>query len=352
MADRGSCVLEVTCTSDGTSSPMGSPHLGTLLGGYFVTRILGRGGMGIVYTAEHLRTGREVAIKVLPEASSADPKALLRFKREARLAAGLDHPNVIAVLELGQRDDVHYMVMERADAGSMADILQVSGALDPTEATRIVADVCRGLSAAHAAGIVHRDIKPANILLTDENAVKLGDFGLARCIDQGGEMVTQVGHVVGTPSFMSPEQCQSEPVDARTDIYALGATYYALLTGRGPYAVSTTMPLVMFAHCYHAVPDPRDILPGLPEACAAIVRRAMSKDPSCRYQTAEEMLADLEAQVSGSATRAETGPVSSSRSDFMAGVPVRVHASPGDGPSNRTHARGRSRRPRRARNCA
>ena len=138
--------------------------------------------MGIVYAAEHLRTGREVAIKILPEASSTDPKALRRFLREARSAAGLDHPNVIAVLEVGERDDLYYMVMERAEAGSMADALEARGALDSTEATRIVADVCRGLSAAHGAGIVHRDIKPANILLTGDDTVKLGDFGLARCI--------------------------------------------------------------------------------------------------------------------------------------------------------------------------
>ena len=122
--------------------------------------------------------------------------------------------------------------------------------------------------------------------------------------------MTHAGQVVGTPSFMSPEQCQSEPVDARADIYALGATYYALLTGRGPYAESTTMPMVMFAHCYRPVPDPREVLPGIPEACAAIVRRAMAKDPSCRYQTAEEMLADLEAVLSGSEGRAEGGPES------------------------------------------
>lgn len=352
MADRGTCALDVTQTYHQIPSPMASTHVGALLGSYVVTRILGRGGMGMVYAAEHLRTGREVAIKVLPEASAADPEALRRFLREARSAAGLDHPNVIAVLEVGQRDDIYYMVMERAEAGSLADALQVRGALDSTEATRIVADVCRGLSAAHRAGIVHRDIKPANILLTGDNTVKLGDFGLARSIELVGELVTHVGQVVGTPSFMSPEQCQSEPVDARTDIYALGATYYALLTGRGPYAESTTMPKVMFAHCYCPVPDPREILPGLPEACAAIVRRAMAKDPSCRYQTAEEMLADLEAGLSGSGSRAEGGPESITRSDFGAGVPARVHDDAGRGPSSRSSTRCRSRRPRQARNCA
>ncbi|MEJ7638884.1 MAG: hypothetical protein WKF75_13170 [Singulisphaera sp.] len=168
-------------------------------------------------------------------------------------------------------------------------------------------------------------------------------------VDPVGEIVTHAGQVQGTPSFMSPEQCQSEPVDARADIYALGATYYALLTGAGPYVESTAMLQVMFAHCYGPVPDPRGVLPGLPEACAAIVRRAMAKDPSCRYQTAEEMLADLEAALSGSERRAERGPKSISEGDFGAGVPARVHDGPGRVPSSRISTRCRSRRPRQAR---
>lgn len=352
MADRGTCTLDVTRTYSEMPSPITSTHVGALLGSFIVTRMLGRGGMGIVYAAEHVRSGREVAIKVLPEASAADPGMLRRFLKEARSAAGVDHPNVIAVHEVGRRDDIHYIVMERAEAGSMADALKARGALDSTEATRIVADVCRGLSATHRAGIVHRDIKPANILLTGDNTVKLGDFGLARSTDPGGEVETHVGQVVGTPSFMSPEQCQSEPVDARADIYSLGATYYTLLTGRGPYAESTTMPRVMFAHCYRPVPDPRDILPGLPEACASIVGRAMTKDPSGRYQTAEEMLADLEAALSGSETRAVGGPGPIPRGDVGAGVPPWLHEGYGQGSSSRIPARRRSRRSRRARHCA
>jgi urea transport system substrate-binding protein len=244
------------------------------------------------------------------------------------------------------------MVMERAEAGSMADILEARGALDSAEATRIVADVCRALSAAHGAGLVHRDIKPANILMTADHTVKLGDFGLVRCMTQGGGSVTHVGQVVGSPSFMSPEQCQSEPVDARADIYALGATYYALLTGRGPYAESTTMPMVMFAHCYRPVPDPREVLPGIPEACAAIVRRAMAKDPSCRYQSAEELLADLEAVLSGSGSLAEVAPESRAQIDSGRRSPARVLEGRGRGPSSRILMRSRPRRLRLARNSA
>ena len=352
MAGRATCTPDITQAYSAPPSPVTSTHVGALLGSYLVTRILGRGGMGIVYAAEHIRSGREAAIKILPEAASADPMMLRRFLREARSVAGLDHPNVIAVLEVGQRDDIYYMVMEHAEAGSMADVLQARGALDPIEATRIVADVCRGLSAAHRAGIVHRDIKPGNILLTADNTAKLGDFGLARSLEPVGEVVTHVGQVVGTPSFMSPEQCQSEPVDARADIYALGATYYALLTGRGPYADSTTMPRVMFAHCYRPVPDPREILPGLPEACAAIVLRAMAKGPSCRYQTAEEMLADLEAVFSGSGRRAEGGPASIARDGDGAVVHARRHDGPKRRPSSRVATRRRSHRPRRDRDCA
>ena len=351
MADWGTCALDVTRTAVENPSPMASTHVGALLGSYLVTRMLGRGGMGIVYAAEHLRTGREVAIKILPEASSADPEALRRFLREARSAAGLDHPNVIAVLEVGQRDDLYYMVMERAEAGSMADALEARGALDSTEATRIVADVCRGLSAAHAS----RDRPPRHQAgQHPPDRRQHGQAGRLRAgsiIGPGGEVVTHVGQVVGTPSFMSPEQCQSEPVDARADIYALGATYYALLTGRGPYAESTTMPMVMFAHCYRPVPDPREVLPGLPEACAAIVRRAMAKDPSCRYQTAEEMLADLEAVLSGSGGGPRAAPSRLSRSGLGAGVPARVHDGPGVGRRAHRHAVPVAS-PAPARNCA
>src|SRR5262249_18775914 len=155
-------------------------------------------------------------------------------------------------------------------------------------ATHIVAEVCRGLAAAHAAGVIHRDVKPANILLGADGSVKLTDFGLAKAPRLGPVHATQHGTVVGTPHYMSPEQCAGETVDARADLYSLGAAYHALLTGRPPYDGSDTIK-VMYAHCAAPVPDPRRVVPGLPEACAAIVMKALAKKRADRFRSPQEM---------------------------------------------------------------
>jgi hypothetical protein len=158
------------------------------------------------------------------------------------------------------------------------------------DATRAVADACRGLAAAHAAGLVHRDVKPANLLSDGAGTVKVTDFGLVRSADLSA---SQSGRITGTPRYMSPEQCRGEPADSRSDVYALGATFYAQLTGRTPYPAKTPVE-VMFAHCSAPVPDPRVVVPDLPAACAAVVRKAMAKEPADRYRTADEMLTALE----------------------------------------------------------
>src|SRR5262249_53573641 len=158
------------------------------------------------------------------------------------------------------------------------------------EATRALADACRGLAATHAAGLLHRDIKPGNLLRGRDGVVKVTDFGLAKYAVATGHSLTTPGGVVGTPHYMAPEQCESKAVDARTDVYALGATYYALLTGHVPYAGAGPME-VMFAHCSGPVPDPRHVNPAVPEPCAAIVQKAMAKGPAARYAGPGEMLA-------------------------------------------------------------
>ncbi len=164
-------------------------------------------------------------------------------------------------------------------------------------ASQITADACRGLSAAHAVGLVHRDIKPANLLRTSSGSVKIADFGLAKQTIGASLQLTQEGAVAGTPYFMSPEQCESRPVDARSDIYALGATYYSLLTGMHPYQDAGSIVQIMFAHVSGEPLDPRKIKPSIPTACAEIIQRATAKRPEDRYQSANEMLADLEAVI-------------------------------------------------------
>jgi serine/threonine protein kinase len=300
----------------GTDSPAPSPNasedarVGSLIGQgkYRITGKLGQGGMGVVYEAEDVLLGRRVAVKLLPASVAGNPRALERFLREARAAARLNHPNVIAVLDVDQRDGDTYIVMELIRGGSAADLVAQRGPLPWPEATRIIADACRGLAAAHAVGLIHRDIKPANILLHNGDGsrgkaegsapppmlVKLADFGLAKISEQTGTSLTDTGSVLGTPDYMSPEQCRSEQLDDRSDIYSLGAAYFKLLTGQAPYVAETSLQ-ILFAHCEKPVPDPCRLQPSIPAACAVVVQRAMAKEPSARFQSAVEMLAALEA---------------------------------------------------------
>jgi urea transport system substrate-binding protein len=264
------------------------------LGKYLVTGILGEGGMGVVLRALDETIEREVAIKVLNRKLSGDDIALQRFLLEARSAGQLSHSHTITIFEVGEHEGQYYLVLELVAGGSAADRLEQQGAYSVIEATRIAKQACEGLAAAHEHGLVHRDIKPANLLLSKTNIVKIADFGLAKQSLATSKHVTQAGEVVGTPYFMSPEQCESRPIDHRSDLYSLGATYYSLLTGRFPYQEIETVFKVMYAHCTAAPPDPRVFEPAIPQACASVIEKAMQKKPEDRYQTAAEMAADLD----------------------------------------------------------
>jgi serine/threonine protein kinase len=257
-----------------------------------ITGSLGRGGMGVVYQAVNTLLNRKAAVKVLSEALAAQPDVRRRFLREAKAAAKLDHPNVVGIYEVDQRDGTYYIAMELVEGVSAEDLVRLRGPLNWRDATRWVADACRGLSAAHGAGLIHRDIKPANIIRGHDGVAKLLDFGLAKNSDPGESAITQSGETVGTPHYMSPEQCQCRPLDARSDLYSLGATYYELLTGKTPYSGDQTE--VVHGHLYVPPPDPRAADAAIPAACSAVVTRAMAKDLGHRYQAARHMLADLE----------------------------------------------------------
>ncbi|HEV8003750.1 MAG TPA: bifunctional serine/threonine-protein kinase/ABC transporter substrate-binding protein, partial [Planctomycetaceae bacterium] len=269
--------------------------IGRSVARYQIVELLGMGAMGVVYRAFDTLIERDVAIKILPPELAADDATRSRFLAEAKAAGRLSNPHVVALHEVGQQDQTDYIVMELMDGGNLAQILQRQGAFAPAEATRILADACRGLVAAHAAGMIHRDIKPSNLLLNSEGTVKLADFGLAKRSLATGQNLTLTGQVVGTPYYMSPEQCQSKTLDARTDIYSLGATYYSLLTGFTPYHEIESTVQVMFAHVHGEPLDPRKINPAIPEICSTIVSRATAKSPDDRYATAAEMHADLAA---------------------------------------------------------
>lgn len=301
-ADKETSSLDVTMLVQGDTTPASNggtrthpeQWIGRRLGKYEITALLGVGGMGVVLKAHDPSIERDVAIKVLPPELSTDETTLNRFLSEAKSAGRLNHPNAVTIYEVSHEDDVHYLVMEVVSGGSTAEYLEKSGAYDVGEATRLVSEACQGLAAAHQHGLIHRDIKPANLLLTQDGTAKVADFGLAKRAEKQSMMMTQAGHLVGTPYFMSPEQCQGLQVDARSDVYSLGATYYSLMTGKCPFQDTGSVVQVMFAHCNSGPPDPREVRAKVPVACAAIIQRAMAKRPEDRYQSMDEMRVDLE----------------------------------------------------------
>ncbi len=270
-------------------------HAGKRIGKYLVRRLIGRGGMGTVYEAMDVPLQRKVALKILPREFSQNDEALKRFVREAQLAARLNHPNVVTIFDVGRKGTVYFIAMELVLGTSGQELLESGKKLDWREAARAVTDVCRALGAAHDGGLFHRDIKPGNILWSQTGNVKLGDFGLAKPTQTPEELsITRRDAFIGTPLFMSPEQCRNDGVDHRSDIYSLGATFYTLLTGKAPYNQGSAIQ-ILFAHCSAPIPDVRDTIPDVPPLCTYIVQKAMAKNPDDRYQSAREMRHDLEA---------------------------------------------------------
>lgn len=266
--------------------------MGQQLGKYVLTRKLGSGGMGEVWEGRDTALGRRVAIKLIRAGTTADPR---RFQREASAAAQVHHPNTVTIFDIGTHDDRPFIVMELVEGANAGQLVDHRGALPWEAATRVLIGACKGLAAVHDAGFVHRDIKPTNLLISPSGVVKLADFGLAKAVGGATRSLTGEG-TVGTPHYMSPEQCWNEGIDARTDIYALGATYFTLLTGRTPYDGDSGL-TVMFAHCNGPVPDPRSVVPGIPDGCAEVIRKAMAKQPADRYQTPAELRAALDAML-------------------------------------------------------
>jgi hypothetical protein len=299
---------------------------GLKVGKYRIQKLIGRGGMGAVYRAMDTLLQREVALKVLPRELTEDEQALRRFLREAQLAARLNHTNAVTVYDVGRKGAIVYIAMELVRGTGCDELLRQRGKLSVDEATRLVADACRALGAAHAAGLIHRDIKPANILRDADGVIKIGDFGLAKLHTSSDATLTAKDMVIGTPKYMSPEQCNNQPVDARTDLYALGATYYALLTGSAPFDEGTTMQ-ILFAHCSAPVPDPRTLDAALPETCTAIIHRAMAKAPEDRYPSAEAMLADLNTLLTGGATPGDAPADASALAGMFASLEVPAEAA-------------------------
>jgi eukaryotic-like serine/threonine-protein kinase len=251
---------------------------------YRVERLIGRGGMGAVYLAHDEVLGDLVALKLISSAWSTDPEAAIaRFRREASAARRISSPNVIRIHDLGEtRDGLLFISMEYVAARTLADLLDARGSLTIDDTRDIIRQVCDGLEAAHGAGVIHRDLKPQNILVGERNAVKIIDFGLAKTTFLG-EM-TATGLILGTPQYMSPEQVRGRPVDARSDIYALGALTYHTLTGRPPFNGDTPI-AVTFAACTEPAVDPRELRSDVPAVLAKAILAALAKEPSERLQS-------------------------------------------------------------------
>jgi serine/threonine protein kinase len=286
--------------------------VGSQLGPYEVVAALGAGGMGEVYRARDTRLGRDVAVKVLPEAFAARADRLARFEREARAAGALAHPNILAVHDVGGHEGRPYVVFELLEGSTLRERLHSGDRLPLRKCLEIALQVAHGLDAAHAKGIVHRDLKPENLLVTKDGVVKILDFGLAKLqgepeILAGSSVSTQseapwrteAGSLLGTAGYMSPEQVRGHAVDHRSDVFSLGAVLHEILAGE-PAFLRATRPETLLAILGEDPPDLARVRPPVPPAVRALVRRCLEKDPGERFQSARDLAFATEGLLSGS----------------------------------------------------
>jgi serine/threonine-protein kinase len=258
---------------------------------YQIVRHLARGGMADVFEAEDLLLNRRVAIKVLHANFASDQAFVSRFRREAQAAANLSHPNIVAIYDWGHEAGTYFMVMELIRGQTLRQILKTEGALLPRRAAEIASETAAALAIAHQHGVYHRDVKPGNIMITEDGAVKVTDFGIARALDDSEEL-TRTGAVIGTATYFSPEQAQGLPADERSDVYALGIVLYESLTGKPPFTGESPV-AVAYQHV-STMPSPaREVNPDVPPEMAAIAEHAIAKDPANRYQSADAFRDDL-----------------------------------------------------------
>ncbi|WP_177000921.1 serine/threonine-protein kinase [Streptomyces sp. cf386] len=331
-----------------------------IAGRYRLAESIGRGGMGEVWRAYDETLARHVAVKLLLPQDS-DPTATSRFRLEAQTAARIDHPNVVGVRDFGEQDNQLYLVMELVEGDSLARTLARSGALPAERVARIAAQAASGLAAAHRQGIVHRDIKPGNLLLDSDGTLKIGDFGIARFLDDPGAALTATGQIVGTSLYLAPERALGQPAGPPSDVYALGCVLYQLLTRRPPFQADTAV-AILHQHLDAAPVPPRELgVPGLPPAFESYLLGLLAKDPEQRpsaqqaadwfttgaWQGRPEPLPDVtppsrrQTAVSPSVAGSQQVGETSNPTTYM--LPSAQGTAPTDGPSPRPRSRSRSR---------
>lgn len=266
--------------------------IGHVLGGrYEIIDRIGGGGMALVYKGHDILLNRKVAIKVLRQQYVHDEEFIRRFRREAQAAASLSHPNVVSIYDVGQEEDIHYIVMEYIEGKTLNDLIKERAPLQVEEAIRIASQICDALDHAHHNQIIHRDIKPHNILMGKNGRVKVTDFGIARAADSS--QITQTGSVVGSVHYFSPEHAKGTSTGAKSDIYSLGIVLYQMLTARLPFSGESPISVAL-KHLQEDVEEPRKVNPLIPQSVENLILKSMRKNQDERYQSAKEMLKDLE----------------------------------------------------------
>ena len=268
-------------------------------GRYELLRRIARGGMADVYLARDASLDRQVAVKVLFPEFANDPSFVERFRREAKAAANLNHPNIVGIYDWGQEQGTYYIVMEYVVGRSMADVMRSTGRLSPDRAAEIASDVAEALSAAHNAGLVHRDIKLGNIIVSDDGQVKVADFGIATALARRtGDNLTHIGSVMGTATYFSPEQAQGKALDGRSDLYSLGVVLYEMIVGKPPFTAETST-AVAVKHVQERPLAPSLLGVSIVESLEAIILKLLAKNPTNRYPKAEDLRADLQRYLEG-----------------------------------------------------
>jgi tRNA A-37 threonylcarbamoyl transferase component Bud32/CheY-like chemotaxis protein len=282
------------------------PRIGKVIAGYRIEERVGRGGMGVVYRAEHLNLRRRAAIKIIAPDLAESEGFRERFTREARIAAALQHPNIVTVYDAGEVDGLLYLAMQYIEGNDLSAVLRRDGRLRPYRAVDVCRQVASALDAAHAMGLIHRDVKPANVLIEGRTAF-LTDFGLTKRLDGNQTELTRAGDVVGTIHYVAPEQIEGTKVSARTDVYSLGCLLYHCLSGQVPFERDTDV-AVIYAHLSEDPPKLSGLRPELPEGLDAVMAKALDKSPDRRFPTCGDLINAARSVIDAAGPLSETSP--------------------------------------------